>query len=152
MAPSLLFRLHFLGFRALWDFLPLPDPDHPSFLAPFCFGGGGGIPPDYASRWCPASFVRAACLQNEIAPKSFNFKTKNGPKNDPKLPRKILSLVLLCRISHRHYSKIFHREFPHKIKYFFHDENLQPRGAPRSPSPPPSRGAAERAERGLVAA
>ena len=63
--------------------------------------------------------VRAACLQNETAPKSFNFKTKNGPKNDPKLPRKILSLVLLCRISHRHYSKIFHREFPHKIKYFF---------------------------------
>ena len=50
---------------------------------------------------------------------SFNFKTKNGPKNDPKLPRKILSLVLLCRISHRRYSKIFHREFPHKIKYFF---------------------------------
>ena len=44
---------------------------------------------------------------------------KNGPKNDPKLPRKNLSLVLLCRISHRHYSKIFHREFPHKIKYFF---------------------------------
>ena len=64
-------------------------------------------------------FVRAACLQNETAPKSFNFKTKNGPKNDPKLPRKILSLVLLCRISHRHSSKIFHREFPHKIKYFF---------------------------------
>ena len=31
----------------------------------------------------------------------------------------MLSLVLLCRISHRHYSKIFHREFPHKIKYFF---------------------------------
>ena len=59
------------------------------------------------------------CLQNETAPKSFNFKTKNGPKNDPKLPRKILSLVLLCRISHRHYSKIFHREFPRKIKYFF---------------------------------
>ena len=44
---------------------------------------------------------------------------KNGPKNDPKLPRKLLSLVLLCRISHRHYSKIFHREFPRKIKYFF---------------------------------
>ena len=65
------------------------------------------------------SQIRAACLQNETAPKSFNFKTKNGPKNDPKLPRKILSLVLLCRISHRHYSKIFHREFPHKIKYFF---------------------------------
>ena len=64
-------------------------------------------------------FLRAACLQNETAPKSFNFKTKNGPKNDPKLPRKILSLVLLCRISHRHYSKLFHREFPHKIKYFF---------------------------------
>ena len=63
--------------------------------------------------------VRAACLQNETAPKSFDFKTKNGPKNDPKLSRKILSLVLLCRISHRHYSKIFHREFPHKIKYFF---------------------------------
>ena len=62
---------------------------------------------------------RAACLQNETAPKSFNFKTKNGPKNDPKLPRKFLSLVLLCRISHRHYSKIFNREFPHKIKYFF---------------------------------
>ena len=64
-------------------------------------------------------FFRAACLQNEIAPKSFNFKTKNGPKNDPKLPRNILSLVLLCIISHRHYSKIFHREFPHKIKYLF---------------------------------
>ena len=63
--------------------------------------------------------VRAACLQNETAPKSLNSKTKNGPKNDPKLSRKILSLVLLCRISHRHYSKIFHREFPHKIKYFF---------------------------------
>ena len=63
--------------------------------------------------------LRAACLQNETAPKSFNFKTKNGPKNDPKLPRKILSLALLCRISHRHYSKIFHRKFPHKIKYFF---------------------------------
>ena len=63
--------------------------------------------------------LRAACLQNETAPKSFNFKTKNGPKNDPKLPRKSLSLVLLCRISHRHYSKIFHRESPHKIKYFF---------------------------------
>ena len=63
--------------------------------------------------------VRAACLQNETAPKSFNFKTKNGPKNDPKLPRKFLSLVLLCRISHRHYFKIFHREFPRKIKYFF---------------------------------
>ena len=46
--------------------------------------------------------VRAACLQNETAPKSFNFKTNNGPKNDPKLPRKNLSLVLLCRISHRH--------------------------------------------------
>ena len=61
----------------------------------------------------------AACLQNETAPKSFNFKTNSGPKNDPKLPRKSLSLVLLCRISHRHYSKIFHREFPHKIKYFF---------------------------------
>ena len=29
---------------------------------------------------------RAACLQNETAPKNFNFKTKNGPKNDPKLP------------------------------------------------------------------
>ena len=42
--------------------------------------------------------VRAACLQNETAPKSFNFKTKNGPKNDPKLPRKCLSLVLLCRM------------------------------------------------------
>ena len=66
-----------------------------------------------------AKRVRAACLQNETAPKRFNFKTKNGPKNDPKLPRKILSLVLLCRISHRHYSKIFHREFPRKIKYFF---------------------------------
>ena len=65
------------------------------------------------------SIIRAACLQNETAPKSLNFKTKNGPKNDPKLPRKMLSLVLLCRISHRHYSKIFHREFPHKIKYFF---------------------------------
>ena len=64
-------------------------------------------------------FFRAACLQNETVPKSFNFKTKNGLKNGPKLPRKILSLVLLCRISHRHYSKIFHREFPHKIKYFF---------------------------------
>ena len=64
-------------------------------------------------------YLRAACLQNETAPKSFNFETKNGPKNDPKLPRKNLSLVLLCRISHRHYSKIFHREFPHKIKYFF---------------------------------
>ena len=51
---------------------------------------------------------RPACLQNETAPKSFNFKTKSGPKDDPKLPRKILSLVLLCRISHRHYS----------IKYF----------------------------------
>ena len=63
--------------------------------------------------------IRAACLQNETAPKSFNFKTKNGPKNDPKLPRKSLSLVLLSRISHRHYSKIFHREFPRKIKYFF---------------------------------
>ena len=62
---------------------------------------------------------RAACLQNETAPKSFNFKTKNGPKNDPKLPRKFLSLVLLCRISHWHYSKIFQREFPHKIKFFF---------------------------------
>ena len=61
----------------------------------------------------------SACLQNETAPKSLNFKTKNGPKNDPKLPRIILSLVLLCRISHRHYSKIFHREFPHKIKYLF---------------------------------
>ena len=48
---------------------------------------------------------RAACLQNETAPKSFNFKSKNGPKNAPKLPRKMLSLVLLCRISHRHYSK-----------------------------------------------
>ena len=68
---------------------------------------------------CSEQSFRAACLQNETAPKSFNFKTKNGPKNDPKLPRKILSLVLLCRISHRHYSKIFHREFPHKIKYFF---------------------------------
>ena len=65
------------------------------------------------------TFVRAACLQNETAPKSFNFKTKDGPKNDPKLPRKMLSLVLLCRISHRHYSERFHREFPHKIKYFF---------------------------------
>ena len=56
--------------------------------------------------------LRAACLQSETAPKSFNFKT---------------SLVLLCRISHRHYSKIFHREFPHKIKIeiFFHDENLR---------------------------
>ena len=63
------------------------------------------------------TFVRAACLQNETAPKNFNFKTKNGPKNAPKLPRNILSLLLLCRISHRHYSKIFHREFPHKIKY-----------------------------------
>ena len=68
---------------------------------------------------CDCKFVRAACLQNETAPIIFNFKTKNGPKNDPKLPRKIWSLVLLCRISHRHYSKIFHREFPHKIKYFF---------------------------------
>ena len=67
--------------------------------------------------WEP--LVRAACLQNETAPKNFNFKTKNGPKNDPELPRKMLSLVLLCRISHRHSSKIFHREFPHKIKYFF---------------------------------
>ena len=66
----------------------------------------------------PSRILRAACLQNETAPKSLNFKTKNGPKNAPKLPRKILSLVLLCRISHRHYSKIFHREFPHKIKYF----------------------------------
>ena len=36
--------------------------------------------------------LRAAWLQNETAPKSFNFKTKNGPKNDPKLPRNILSL------------------------------------------------------------
>ena len=69
-------------------------------------------------RQCTRS-GRAACLQNETAPKSLNFKTKNGPKNDPKLPRKNLSLVLLCRSSHRHYSKIFHREFPHKIKYFF---------------------------------
>ena len=67
----------------------------------------------------PVSTLRAACLQNETAPKSFNFKTKTGPKNYPKLPRKILSLVLLCRIFHRHYSKIFHREVPHKIKYFF---------------------------------
>ena len=33
------------------------------------------------------ALVRAACLQNETAPKIFNFKTKNGPKNDPKLPR-----------------------------------------------------------------
>ena len=82
--------------------------------------------------------VRAACLQNETAPKSFNFKTKNGPKNAPKLPRKMLSLVLLCRISHRHYSKIFHREFPHKIKYFFttricrhgHAKNCHKRVAP----------------------
>ena len=72
----------------------------------------------FVSR-CSCRSIRAACLQNETAPKNFNFKTKNGPKNDPKLPRKILSLVLLCRISHRHYSKIFHREFPHKIKYFF---------------------------------
>ena len=73
--------------------------------------------------WCsetlPIGVLRAACLQNETAPKSFNFKTRNGPKNDPKLHRNILSLVLLCRISHRHYSKIFHREFPHKIKHFF---------------------------------
>ena len=71
------------------------------------------------SRLWLSRFSRAACLQNETAPKSFNFKTKNGPKNDPNLPRKNVSLVLLCRISHRHYSKIFHREFPHKIKYFF---------------------------------
>ena len=63
--------------------------------------------------------LRAACLQNETAPKSFNFKTKNGPKNAPKLPRKMLSLVPLCRISHRHHSKIFHREFPHEINFFF---------------------------------
>ena len=87
--------------------------------------------PDFKSRvrpwWFPnglsfvwrSSVLGAAPLQDEIAPKNFNFKTKNGPKNVPKLPRKFLSLVLLCRISHRHYSKIFHREFPHKMKYFF---------------------------------
>ena len=68
---------------------------------------------------CPKKHIRAACLQTGTAPKSLNFKTKNGPKNDPKFPRKNLSLVLLRRISHRHYSKLFHREFPHKIKYFF---------------------------------
>ena len=67
----------------------------------------------------PPNMVRAACLQNETAPKSLILKTKNGPKNDPKLPRKILSFVLLCRISHRHFFRIFHREFPRKIKYFF---------------------------------
>ena len=69
--------------------------------------------------WVPPRFSRAACLQNKTAPKSLNFKTKNGPKNDPKFPRKILSLVLLCSISHRHYSKSFHREFPHKISNMF---------------------------------
>ena len=53
-------------------------------------------------------------------------KRKMVRKNDPKLPEKCLSLVLLCRISHRHYSKIFHREFPHKIIFFCHDENLHP--------------------------
>ena len=61
------------------------------------------VTPPFAAAQFPQHFFRAACLQNETAPKSFNFKTKNGPKNDPKLPRKILSLVLLCRISHRHY-------------------------------------------------
>ena len=61
---------------------------------------------------------RPVC-RTKLPRNSFNFKTKNGPKNAPKLPRKSLSLVLLCRIFHRHYSKIFHREFPHKIKYFF---------------------------------
>ena len=61
---------------------------------------------------------RPVC-RTKLPRKVLNFKTKNGPKNDPKLPRKNLSLVLLCRNSHRHYSKIFHREFPHKIKYFF---------------------------------
>ena len=43
-----------------------------------------------ANLRCPSrtpEIVRAACLQNATAPKSFNFKTKNGPKNDPKLPR-----------------------------------------------------------------
>ena len=73
----------------------------------------------FACKKSASQNLRAACLQNETAPKSFNFKTKNGPKNDPKLPRKMLSLVLLCRISHRHYSKRFHREFPHKIKFLF---------------------------------
>ena len=61
---------------------------------------------------------RPVC-RTKLPRKVFNFKTKNGPKNAPKLSRKILSLVLLCRISHGHYSKIFHCEFPHKIKYFF---------------------------------
>ena len=40
-------------------------------------------------------------------------------KTTRNFPRKFLSLVLLCRTSHRHYSKLLHRKFPHKIKYFF---------------------------------
>ena len=91
---------------------------HESLFGKIEWGGGfrkGG----FSQEWIRPQTLRAACLQNETAPKNFNFKTKNGPKKDPKLPRKLLSLVLLCRISHRHYSKIFHREFPHKIKYFF---------------------------------
>ena len=43
---------------------------------------------DTGQIWKRPHLVRVACLQNETAPKSFNFKTKNGPKNDPKLPRK----------------------------------------------------------------
>ena len=57
--------------------------------------------------------------RTKLPRKVLTSKRKMVRKTTRNFPEEFLSLVLLCRISHRHYSKIFHREFPHKIQYFF---------------------------------
>ena len=54
------------------------------------------------------SILRAAPLQHEIAPKVILFVSKQ-PKNAPKRPRNILSVVQLSNIFHQRFFQKFSR-------------------------------------------
>ena len=54
-----------------------------------------------------------------------NSQTNNGRKNAVNGLRKILSLLQLLQTFSWHFPQRFHRKVKHKIRAFFHNENLQ---------------------------
>ena len=69
--------------------------------------------------------LRAACLQNEIAPRKFSNRYERWFEKREKGSEKRPTNVKPLNISHPHFSKSFHRPKFVRKEQFFHREALQ---------------------------